>query len=213
MESFVSDNSVIEFSSISGEVLGTDKYSETHVSSSGGGGYVGRHGGHVSAPTVHSTVVTNHEFWIKTDGGKEIDVQLTGVDIPLRIGQRVSLIVAQSPIKKEKRYAVLVNHSANKHWFINDAMTIYKKLGPNPGVGGLHFLILIALFALWAVANSTILFLLGPAYFVYLTFKVISGGKMAMRKVKLLEAHLERLVQLTYQHDGGSEVALISVPA
>lgn len=67
MENFKHRNKEIEFWSVTGEIMAQNKYSETHVSSSGGGGYIGAHGGHIRAPSVHSTTVTNHEFWIKTE--------------------------------------------------------------------------------------------------------------------------------------------------
>jgi hypothetical protein len=37
----------ISFHAVNGTVLSTSKYSETHVSSSGGGGYIGRNGGQI----------------------------------------------------------------------------------------------------------------------------------------------------------------------
>jgi hypothetical protein len=61
MKSFNYKNKELTFSCITGVVQGgQEKRSETHVSSSGGGGYVGKHGGHVGAPEVRSTVTTKH---------------------------------------------------------------------------------------------------------------------------------------------------------
>ena len=118
MDSFKHKNKEIEFWQVTGEVLGQNKYSETHVSSSGGGGHVTQHGGHVSAPKVHSTTVTNHEFWIKTDDGTEESVQLSGYDIPLREGQRITLISAGVKGYDSGYFSILVNHNTSKHWFI-----------------------------------------------------------------------------------------------
>lgn len=48
----------------SGHVLGAEKYSETHISSSGGSNYVGPGGGAVSAPRISSYTTTNQDFWL-----------------------------------------------------------------------------------------------------------------------------------------------------
>ena len=128
MENFRFRKKEIDFLSITGEVLGQNKYSETHVSSSGGGGYVGEHGGRVHAPTVHSTTITNHEFWIKKEDGGEYAVQLSGCDIPLNKKKKITLISAGIKGKKTRYYCILVNHNANRHWFINKAEALNQKL-------------------------------------------------------------------------------------
>ena len=91
LESFKHNNKEIVFWEITGEVMSSNKHSETQVWSSGGGGYVGPQGGQVAAPTVQSRAITNHEFWLKTTDGKEKSIQLSDVDIPLREGQKITL--------------------------------------------------------------------------------------------------------------------------
>jgi hypothetical protein len=136
METFSHRGKDIEFWCVTGEVLGSNKYSETYVSSSGGGGYVGGyvgpHGGnvsgHVSSPTIHSSTVTNHEFWIKTEDGLEKDIKLVDIDIPLRAGQKITLILAGRKGEDNAWYSILVNHSAGKHWFIKSPEELNEKL-------------------------------------------------------------------------------------
>lgn len=79
----------------SGEVLDTNKYSETHVSSSGGGGYVGRYGGHVDAPRVSSDVYVNQDVWIKEEDGSEIPVQFSDFNAPIRATNKIAIINAE----------------------------------------------------------------------------------------------------------------------
>ena len=83
------------FSQVTGRVLDSSKWSETHVSGGGGGtppNYGGNHPGTKSVD-IRSTVTTEHEFWIKDeDTGKEQDIRLSGVDVPLRTGQHITLI-------------------------------------------------------------------------------------------------------------------------
>ena len=128
MESYNHGKKTVEFATITGEVLGSDKHSETHVSSSGGGGYVGREGGYVRASQVHSSTVTNHEFWLRTEDGKEEDVKLKGYDIPLRAGQKITLITATTPEAKNYYYSVLFNHNAGKHWIIANGSKLTQRL-------------------------------------------------------------------------------------
>ena len=61
MESFKHKDKEVEFYTITGEVLSQQKSSETHVTSSGGGGYIGKQGGHISAPQIKTTVINKHE--------------------------------------------------------------------------------------------------------------------------------------------------------
>ncbi|MFN4095206.1 MAG: hypothetical protein ACK4GG_00360 [Sphingomonas sp.] len=69
-----------------GEVKGTQRWSDTHVSSSGGGGWVGPHGGRVESAQVHSNVVQRGKFFLREDSGAEHEIHsLFGV----RDGQRV----------------------------------------------------------------------------------------------------------------------------
>jgi len=119
MESFIYKNKEVSFSSVTGIVLGgQEKRSETHVSSSGGGGYVGKHGGHVSAPTIHSSVTTKHEFWIKLEDGTEKPIQLSGCDIPLKEGHKITLVSVNKSKRNYEFYTFLVNHNSKETYDI-----------------------------------------------------------------------------------------------
>jgi hypothetical protein len=72
-----------------GEVIGQQKWSETHVSASGGGGYVGPQGGHVSAPTISSKSVTRQQFWVREDDGNEASFNISEDAFPVHEGQKV----------------------------------------------------------------------------------------------------------------------------
>jgi len=108
---------VFDFNVVTGYVLSNEKYSETKLSSSGGGGYVGRSGGLVEAPDIHSQSITCHEFWLKSEDGKEENVQVRGADIPLREGQKISIIYLSERGGSDSYHALLINHNANKYWF------------------------------------------------------------------------------------------------
>lgn len=87
MDNFVKGDSTIEFRKITGEVLGSQKRSETLVLSGGGGRYVSQGSWQNAAPTIPSCTVLHHDFWLKTHDGRDVAVQLSDVDLPLREGQ------------------------------------------------------------------------------------------------------------------------------
>lgn len=118
MKTIICNNKTISFSRLSGQVIDSSKHSETHVSSSGGGGYIGPNGGIITAPRVHSHTVTKHEFWLRSADGREHAIQLSNVDVPLRAGQDVSLIFATNEKSKLWKYTTLINHSADTQKFI-----------------------------------------------------------------------------------------------
>jgi hypothetical protein len=125
---FTSKNKTIKFTYIPGEVIGTSKFSETQISSSGGAAYAGELGAYASAPRIHSTSIINHEFWIKSANGQEHEIKLTGVDIPLREGQQVTAVIAEDESSKKWDYVFLVNHSTGNTWTINTASALCSKL-------------------------------------------------------------------------------------
>ena len=92
MENFTwFDGKEFKFWTRTGEVISSNKRSETHIMSSGGGGHVDpQYGGHVAAAQVSSKVVTVHEFWFREENGKEIAVNMRDVNIPLAVGQKIT---------------------------------------------------------------------------------------------------------------------------
>ncbi|MCS3473112.1 hypothetical protein M2401_006880 [Pseudomonas sp. JUb42] len=206
MQDFIHDDKTVEFISLVGEVVGSEKLNETHVSASGGGGYVGKNGGHLSAVEISSTNVINHEFWVRDDAGVEHDVKLRGHDIPLRTGQRITLIGA---LRKHGTgtywYSVIVNHSANKHWFLKRGAPLSAALGLTP-FNLKALMIGIALFIVlgYVTGAHTLAFLIGGGYFLY---KYIGDQKRYSAMANRLDAHLESLAQQAYERDRAREVA------
>ncbi len=65
-------------------------WSETHISSSGGGGYVHpTYGGHVSGPSVSSRSVEREKYFVKMDDGKELELRDA---VPGRKGHNIILV-------------------------------------------------------------------------------------------------------------------------
>ena len=76
-----------------GKVVSMSRWSDTHVSSSGGGGYVGQSGGYVSPPVVRSSVKQRLEVFVKDENGKEQSFDLSEpVDVSFREGSNLQII-------------------------------------------------------------------------------------------------------------------------
>lgn len=129
LDDLVYQQKTIRFRILSGTVIGSQKYSETHVHSKGGGGSIGPNGGYVSAPTIYSTSHTRHELWLKDEGGQEYPFDLSGKNIPLREGQHVSLIFGRRADKNVEQLVELLNHNSNQRWELLSASEFLKKIG------------------------------------------------------------------------------------
>jgi len=171
----------IEFSWLTGTLLSQNKYSETHVSSSGGGGTVTPHGGVVHAPTASSTVITNQDFWIKTDDGAEEPIQLRDCDIPLREGQRITVISAQTK-KHHPSPVVLINHTAQKHWYIKEASEFNQQYSISSSLSYIITFILIV------IGTTYIGYLISPGYSFVSFLLGISGGAALTYKMYFCKA-------------------------
>lgn len=209
-ETFVHGRKELEFKYTTGEVIGTNKFSETHVSSTGGGGtvggYIGPYGGHVSgdidAPEIKSEVITKHEFWIRKDDGEEMPVKLSGVDIPLRAGQIITVIGAYMRGEKNGWYSLLVNHNAGKHWFIKDAGDLNKTFRLETPTGRSVLIALafvgISYLVLWNIdpyRRSGLWEFVFIAAVAFVIYRVVSKLTKASRLKKRLQEHLDGLVQ------------------
>lgn len=125
MEVFKFRKKQVEFYALTGEIVGSSKYSETHISSSSGH----------RTTHIHSNTVTNHEFWLRSDDGVEHDIKFVGIDIPLRPGQKITLISAHGKSPRKDLYSILINHSAQKHWYIHNATELNEKLNVYKATG------------------------------------------------------------------------------
>ncbi len=107
-----------------GEITGQQKWSETKVSSSGGGGYVGPQGGHVSSPTITSETKTRQEIWIREEDGLESSLELSNKAFPVNHGQRVWIASgANSKERDTARYLIAYNQASDRYFDFLDNWT------------------------------------------------------------------------------------------
>lgn len=112
------DDNTFCFSHYSGEILDSQKRTETRVSSQVG----------YSGPIISSTVDTVHEMWIKQDDGREIAIKAYD-DVPLRVGQRVTVICTELKGAKNYIHSALLNHATGENRFLCSAEALVDYLG------------------------------------------------------------------------------------
>lgn len=102
---------------VRGKMVGSKTWTETHVTSSGGGGYIHQGQGQIHAPTVRSTIVEKGEVWVRSRSGKDICIGhnlqgIEGHDVLALWGNLNEIDTKSGP------YLYWRNFSAGKHWLI-----------------------------------------------------------------------------------------------
>ncbi|RON81170.1 hypothetical protein [Pseudomonas fluorescens] len=190
MHTFSHGDKTVNFTVLSGEVVGSEKRSETRITSTGGNGQVDSNGQAV-ALQINTVLVVNHEFWIKTADGIEHDIHLRGLDIPLRSGQDISLISAVSNDGKTVLHTHLQNQTAAKTYLIRDGKALNTELGLSP----FRWKPLLIAFALWigiGFVSGVLGFLVGAGYYIY---QCVQGSKRKKLLITALDAFLAQLNQ------------------
>ena len=197
MENFKWYDKEIEFKNFTGEVFNDKKYSETHVSSSGGGGYVDpQYGGNVRAAQVQSTVVSVHDFWIKDEAGEEHPINLRGHDIPLATGQKLTL-VSIGLIGGPPQHAVLLhNHNIKKYWTLCTAKTLHLYYFNEPQVNYLTrwFIYTVAYILMLIYTSGAVMWAIHIGIIIYVAIRYLRYAKMC----KALDAHIEKIAQVNF---------------
>lgn len=128
-----------------GTVVSVKRWSDTHVSSSGGGGSVApKYGGYVAAPKVHSEVVQRQEVFLRNHDGKEMAFELGGTNVAAREGS--TLLVAWGGFE-EKEPPIYVEN-------LDTGETYSRKLQEpeRPGVGAFIVILVISGLISWLLA-------------------------------------------------------------
>lgn len=112
-------------------------WSETRVSSSGGGGYVHpQHGGHVAAPSVHSTSVERSSYFVKY--GNEWEAEIRD-GVACRNGNRIYGVFMARPGTNTNMLVATLNRDTSRyvrivpwgHFFANPPCAALRKLAQN----------------------------------------------------------------------------------
>lgn len=103
----------IEFTAITGKVIGVTRWAETEVTSAGGYSVVAQGSGIINAPRIQSTTYQKIEFWIKEDeSGAENVITLTDSNFNVKENQSVTALYTKIE-GKNFGLSFLMNHNAN----------------------------------------------------------------------------------------------------
>lgn len=189
MHTFTHGDKTVAFTVLSGEVVGSEKLSETRVTSTGGV-HLNGNDSQVTPVRISSVSIINHEFWVKTPDGVEHDVKLRGVDIPLRMGQEISLI---SALKKDGSplHTILQNHTASKRWVLRDANVLNTELELSPF--NWKTVLIVSGLCVAGLATAGLGLLAGAGYLCYACYQ---GSQRKKLLISDLNAYIEKLENL-----------------
>lgn len=83
---------MLHFDVLLGRVAAEKKWAETRVWGDGGGGYVGKHGGHLNSVHIGSTVDLNQEIWLDLPDGSPHCLQVTNMNVQALEGHPLSVV-------------------------------------------------------------------------------------------------------------------------
>lgn len=143
-----------------GEVLSSEKHSETHIRSQGGGGHVSSGSGYVAPARITSQSVEKHEIWVREEDGTEFPLQLSGVNLPLRAGQTISAVMVGRRNYDTGYIAAIVNHSANAVTRVHSDQDLANRLGLTPNPHTTEIVLVsaaVAAFGFFAIGNFLVM--------------------------------------------------------
>lgn len=143
-----------------GLIAGSSVWSETHVSSysTGGGGQMHGGTGYVQPSRTHvsSSSTEVSQFFLQLDDGKEIAIKLKDGNIPVRDGQRMTIVFAKPKGAERGSSVWYYNHTTDR--FQPDEGGLNSIYDPKPGcaqdtlIGGAIFIGLYIIFRDFLVA-------------------------------------------------------------
>lgn len=186
MENFTFGGKTVIFEHCTGIVLSAERQNQTHISTSGGGGFIHNGGGHINPTRVHSTIQTNQQFWIQTSSGKEVVYKFKNSDIPLRAGQKITVVTATVKNASFSYRTMLVNHSSEQYWTMTDGEELNKGFDICQ-FGFRSFCILACVFFLVGLFGSAWLLDAAPRFpFLSSGFAWMTGGLFILAALKLM---------------------------
>ena len=127
-----------DVSTLTGKVIQTEQWSETHVHGSGGGGQ----NGHTAPVTVSSTVINKKRIWLEDKNKQEMIWTLTDMDNSERKGH--ILTMAEIKSKNKSNLIALYNHNLDSFQWMSGNIKNHLKIS-----GKLVWLIILSPAALY----------------------------------------------------------------
>lgn len=111
---------LIQLKVFTGIVLQGETWSSTHVSSSGGGGYLHNGTGRIAAPTVHSHTTTHQTVWIKEeDSQKDIKLNIPS-NVDVMQGHKIKYVQLFYEDRLYIDPTYIENFNAEKYWIYDE---------------------------------------------------------------------------------------------
>lgn len=127
-EEFKYKDKIVEFHAVNGIAHGSSKFTTTHVTSSGGGGYIGPTTGFIDPVKIQSHNVIHGNFWIVPDGANEVQIQFDGHNLSVRDGQNVTALFASRSDSEKLILSSIYNNSTGEIYDFRTPRQIYKDL-------------------------------------------------------------------------------------
>ncbi|OYV74880.1 MAG: hypothetical protein B7Z66_14930 [Chromatiales bacterium 21-64-14] len=116
---------------MAGFVISNDVWSDTHVSSRGGGGYTLMGYGYYSRPKVTSEVIPRQRIGVRTRGGRDVFLEQSGSHLPVACGQHVEVVRAFSHHTRREANVALVNRDGGQWFWVGSSLDAGQALcGP-----------------------------------------------------------------------------------
>ncbi|BBP47024.1 hypothetical protein THMIRHAS_23970 [Thiosulfatimonas sediminis] len=175
---------ILEFSSLTGQVISsnkrtkTDTYSEKNIFD--------------DDITVRTDHHDEHEFWVRSSSGKDHHYTLKHHRIPLLEGQKVTLIFISEKNYKNRILSTIVNHNSNQHWHLISLSRLNKSF-PVTKEGKGVIPVLIIFLTLGLLFESTTFFylyipviLFWSSFFGHLVFTIfiLNRRQITVRSMK-----------------------------
>jgi hypothetical protein len=98
---------------VTGQVVGEKKWSTTAVSGGGGGGLILGGDGFISRTRITSHTSIHDQIFVRTDDGGELPVELTNVNLAVRVGHRITVVWGIRKGKERGPYLGLYVHDTD----------------------------------------------------------------------------------------------------
>ena len=135
----------------------------------------------------------SQDIWLLKEDGTEVSVRVNNQNIPIRVGQFVSILTITNIQNNNKSVrAFILNHNAKEHWHLTQKSELSVEY-PRYDCGLFGWLIIIAAFVMVFYTDlGWIALLAAITYYMVVGFRYNSAQRKAMQSG--FDAHVNRLV-------------------
>ncbi len=185
------------FRTLTGAVIGTDQRSDSYTTGSSRTVVVDGQGG--GSGHVSTMVVVNRDIWVRDAGGAEHHVRIA-VDVPVRVGQDICIVLVEARKRSENRtvagVATICVPSLNRQWTVmplDGISASLVKFDPSQAAA-------FGYIALWGISLLACLILIGIPVMLFLIVRSFMGTARRKREgaeiLSALKAEHERTLHL-----------------